>query len=83
MIATLRMNHLPKLELSAIMKKLKDNEDESSSKISDLTTQINNMLAVISSLHAQKNELENDLLSSQKTKEELELYCKKIKEEHA
>ncbi|KAK7310215.1 hypothetical protein RJT34_07583 [Clitoria ternatea] len=39
-------------ELSVILKKLKDNENESSSKISDLTSQINNLLNDIGTLNA-------------------------------
>ncbi|KAL5073097.1 hypothetical protein RYX36_012081 [Vicia faba] len=49
-------------ELSVIMKKLKDNEDESSSKISYLTSQLNNLQADISSLPAQKNEKKNQII---------------------
>ena len=46
-----------------MMKKLKDNENESSSKMSDLTSQIDKLLADIGTLHAQKNELEEQIIS--------------------
>jgi chromosome segregation ATPase len=53
------------------MKKLKDNENESSSKISDLTSQINSLQADISSLLAKKNELEEQIICKSNEAREL------------
>ena len=39
-----------------MMKKLKDNENESSSKMSDLTSQIDKLLANIGTLHGEQDE---------------------------
>ena len=56
-------------EFSALLDKLSKAEEESSGKIIAFTAQVDN--------------LQKDLLSLQKAKEELEHHCEKIREEHA
>ena len=49
-------------ELFSLIKKLEDNDNNSSSKISNLPSQINNLLTEIDILRAQKEKLEEQII---------------------
>ncbi|PQM42541.1 protein NETWORKED 1D [Prunus yedoensis var. nudiflora] len=50
-------------EISDLQKKLKENEDSSTSKVSDLMAQASNLQVEVNSLRAQKGELEQKMVS--------------------